>query len=601
MKSSLQNDVDNSDSKDMRSILLTEENYRTIFDSSALAITVTDANESIVVWNKCAETLLGLGPDELFLKPVAELYPAEEWTKIRAAHIRQKGINCQIETKIVAKDGKIIEVDLSIGVLSRPDGSVLGSVGIIQDISERKKAERDRQESMELSRGMIETAASAIFLLEDGRFTFQNQVMEEITGYSSDELMTMNRFDLINPEFKEQAQNNILNVTDKRPNAPTEFTIIRKDMETAWVSERLMLIAHKGKNQILGNWMDITEWKIAEELSWHHARQNELLLKVGSKVGQSLNPRNIVDNFLDNFYEMLPDRPAAVFLIQEDNISLDLISQRGFSDVFAKRIAKLKVGKGFIGRVAVSGLSLVLSPNYFDPRFDPMILQRHDLWSLCSIPVYARDKIQGVICVGSHEQSRSLEEDTQLFELLAGQLGIALDNALLFEKTVGMAFTDAMTGVYNLRYLKEEMARELSRANRNNSSFSIINMDIDNLKTINDRYGHNNGDTILKEFGSILQNSCRKTDIPSRIGGDEFVLLASESDSSQALVLAQKILTEANSRKIDIKGDMISISVSIGIASYPTHGVTIEKIMSKADKAMYEVKKHGKNQIRVWA
>jgi diguanylate cyclase (GGDEF)-like protein/PAS domain S-box-containing protein len=538
-----------------------------------------------------------LGQGELFLKPVKELYPPDEWNKIRAAAIRQKGVHRQMETKIVTKNGEIIEVDLSISVLSRSDGSVQGSIGIIQDISERKKAERDLQESIELSRGMIETAASAIFLLKDGRFTFLNQVMEEICGYSSDELIGMNRLDLINPEFREQAQNNILNVSNRRSNAPTEFRIIRKDMETTWVSERLMLITHKGKEQILGNWMDITEWKIAEEVTRYHARQTELLLKVGSKVGQSLNLRDIVENFLDNFTEMLQDRPAAVFLIQDQSDSLNLIAQRGFSEDFANRMAKLKLGKGFIGRVAVSGLSLVLSPTYYDPRFDPMILKRDNLWSLCSVPVFARDRIQGVICVGSREQTRSLEEETQLFELLANQIGIALDNALLYEKTVDMAFTDGMTGVYNRRYLMEELKRELSRANRNMTCFSIINMDIDNLKAVNDRHGHNNGDRLLKEFGTIVQNNSRKTDIAARIGGDEFILLTSESDSAQATTVAQRILCEANSCKIDVKGELFNISVSIGIADYPTHGSTIEEILNKADKAMYEAKKNGKNQI----
>jgi diguanylate cyclase (GGDEF)-like protein/PAS domain S-box-containing protein len=579
--------------------LLTENNFRIIFDNSALAITVTDANENIVVWNKCTETLLELGQDELFLKPIKEIYPPEEWTKIRAANVRKKGTPRQMETKIVTKSGEIIEIDLSISLLSRPDGSVQGSIGIIRDISERKKAERDLQESMELSRGMIETAASGIFLLKDGCFTFQNQVMEEISGYLSDELIGMNRLDLINPEYKEQAQNNILNVSNRRSNAPTEFRIIRKDMETTWVSERLMLVNHKGKEQILGNWMDITEWKIAEELTRYHARQTELLLKVGSKVGQSLNLRDIVENFLDNFSEMLQDRPAAVFLIKDNSDNLNLIAQRGFSEDFAKRMANLKLGKGFIGRVAVSGLSLVLSPTYYDPRFDPLILKRDNLWSLCSVPVFARDRIQGVICVGSREQNRSVEEETQLFELLANQIGIAIDNALLYEKTVDMAFTDAMTGVYNRRYLMEELKRELSRANRNKTCFSIINMDIDNLKSVNDRFGHNNGDILLKEFGSIIQNTSRKTDIAARIGGDEFILLTSESDSTQSEVLARRILSDSNSRKMEIKGDTISISVSIGIADYPGCGGTIEEILNKSDKAMYEAKKNGKNQIRI--
>lgn len=599
MESSLQSAIENSDSTTIRSILLTEENYRIIFDNSALAITVSDANENIVVWNKCAETILGMGQSELFLKPIKELYPPEEWTKLRAASIRKKGLPRQMETKILNKKGEVIEVDLSISVLNRPDGSVQGSIGIIRDISERKKAERDLQESMELSRGMIETAASGIFLLEEGRFTFLNQLMEEISGYSPEELMSMSRLDLINPEFKETAKENVLKVTNLRPKEPTEFRIIRKDMETNWVSERLMLITHKGKEKILGNWMDITEFKIAEEVTRYHARQSELLLKVGSKVGQSLNMRDIVENFLDNFCEMLQDRPAAVFLIQDNSDTLDLVAQRGFSEDFVKRMAKLKVGKGFIGRVAVSGLSLVLSPTYYDPRFDPMILKRDNLWSLCSVPVFARDRIQGVICVGSREHTRSLEEETQLFELLANQIGIALENASLYEKTVGMAFTDAMTGVYNRRYLMEELNREISRAIRNKAPFSIINMDVDNLKTINDRHGHNNGDRILREFGAIVQNSSRKTDIAARVGGDEFVLLATETTSAQAEIIAQRILNECNSRKIDIKGEQISISVSIGIADFPTHGETIEEIFTRSDRAMYEAKKNGKNQIRI--
>jgi diguanylate cyclase (GGDEF)-like protein/PAS domain S-box-containing protein len=599
MESSLENALEKSDSKTIRSILLTEKNFRIIFDNSGLAITVTDANENIVVWNKCAETLLGLSQDELFLKPIKEIYPPEEWNKIRSANVRKKGTPRQMETKVATKNGEILEVDLSISLLSRPDGSVQGSIGIIRDISERKKAERDLQESMELSRGMIETAASGIFLLKDGCFTFQNQVMEEISGYSSHELIGMNRSELINPEYREQAQNNILNVSNQRSNTPTEFRIIRKDMETTWVSERLMLVNHKGKEQILGNWMDITEWKIAEELTRYHARQTELLLKVGSKVGQSLNLRDIVENFLDNFSEMLQDRPAAVFLIQDNSDNLNLIAQRGFSEDFAKRMASLKLGKGFIGRVAVSGLSLVLSPTYYDPRFDPLILKRDNLWSLCSVPVFARDRIQGVICVGSREQTRSVEEETQLFELLANQIGIAIDNALLYEKTVDMAFTDAMTGVYNRRYLMEELKRELSRANRNKTCFSIINMDIDNLKAVNDRLGHNNGDLLLKEFGSIIQNTSRKTDIAARIGGDEFVVLTSESNSAQSEILARRILSESNSLKIEIKGDIISLSVSIGIADYPACGGTIEEILNKSDKAMYEAKRNGKNQIRI--
>jgi diguanylate cyclase (GGDEF)-like protein len=160
-----------------------------------------------------------------------------------------------------------------------------------------------------------------------------------------------------------------------------------------------------------------------------------------------------------------------------------------------------------------------------------------------------------------------------------------------------MAFTDGLTELYNRRYLLEELNRELSRADRNHTCFSVISMDIDNLKTINDRFGHNHGDRLLKEFGEIIKKISRKTDIGARMGGDEFVLLVSECDQKQANIIAQRIWSDANSRQIETKGDEIHISVSIGIACYPIHGSTIEDILNKADKAMYEAKKAGKNQI----
>jgi diguanylate cyclase (GGDEF)-like protein/PAS domain S-box-containing protein len=586
-----------SDSTPLSSMLLTENNYKEIFDNSAIAITVTDAAENIVGWNKIAETLLGMGRDDLFLKPVRELYPPEEWQKIRSNNIRQKGMYHHIETRIINKKKEIVDVALSISVLKGPDGTVQGSIGILRDISESKKAEYALQESMELSRGMIETASTAIFLLKDGCFTFANHVMEDITGYSSAELMEIKRLDLINPGHREQAESNISQVSATNSRAPMEFRIFRKDLETAWVSERLTRIAYKGQEQILGNWMDITEFKVAEEISRYHSRQTELLLKIGSTVGQSLNLKDVIENFLDSLSQMIQERPVAFFFLPADSDSLDLISHRGFSEEFVKRMSRIKLGKGFIGRVAITGLSLVLNPTYYDPRFDPAILERDNLWSLCSVPIFARDKIKGVICVGSRSQQQAPDEETQLFELIASQIGIAIDNALLYEKTVEMAFTDGLTGLYNRRYLLEEMERELSRANRDQTPFSVVSMDIDNLKMVNDRWGHNYGDSLIKAFGEIIQRVSRKTDIAARTGGDEFAILTAGCDQAQAAVLAQRIWTEANASKLEIKGEVLHLSVSIGIAGFPAHGTTIEEVLGKADKAMYDAKNAGKNRI----
>jgi PAS domain S-box-containing protein len=120
-----------------------EKKYRTIFDNSAVAITMTDEHEKIISWNKYAETLLGMNKDDLYLKPVRDLYPASEWKKIRLQNIRQKGMHHHLETKIQKKNNEQIDVDISLSVLKNHEDRVVGSIGVMKDISDRKRTEKN--------------------------------------------------------------------------------------------------------------------------------------------------------------------------------------------------------------------------------------------------------------------------------------------------------------------------------------------------------------------------------------------------------------------------------------------------------------------------
>ena len=128
------------------------EIYKTIFENSAVAITVSDENEKIIFWNKYAEDLLGIEKSDLYLKPVKSLYPPDEWNKIRSENVRQKGMQHRLETKILRKDNNSLDVDISLSVLKNTDGKIIGSIGVIKDISERKKAEKELKEAHELLR-----------------------------------------------------------------------------------------------------------------------------------------------------------------------------------------------------------------------------------------------------------------------------------------------------------------------------------------------------------------------------------------------------------------------------------------------------------------
>ena len=127
---------------DVSNMLDSEEKYRIIFENSAVAIMLTDENERVVSWNSYTERLLGFGHDDLFMKPVESLYPSEEWQKIRSMNIRDKGMQHHLETKIFRKGSEPLDVDISLSVLKNNLGNITGSIGVIKDISDRKKAEQ---------------------------------------------------------------------------------------------------------------------------------------------------------------------------------------------------------------------------------------------------------------------------------------------------------------------------------------------------------------------------------------------------------------------------------------------------------------------------
>jgi len=142
-----------------RACQIAEERYRTIFENSAVAITMADENERIISWNKFTETMLGMTKDDLFLKAIKTLYPDGEWDKIRTHEVRQKGMQHHLETQMVKKDGEIIDVDVSLSVLKDPEGRVTGSIGVIRDITERKEADKKMKEAMELKSQFISTVS----------------------------------------------------------------------------------------------------------------------------------------------------------------------------------------------------------------------------------------------------------------------------------------------------------------------------------------------------------------------------------------------------------------------------------------------------------
>jgi len=180
--------------------------------------------------------------------------------------------------------------------------------------------------------------------------------------------------------------------------------------------------------------------------------------------------------------------------------------------------------------------------------------------------------------------------------------GSAAELARLWELPVHVHSADLplLTGLYNRRYLLEEFDREFTRANRNGSSLSLVMIDLDDLKTINNRFGHNEGDIALRELARILRLNTRTSDLAARWGGDEFVLLAPDTDIKRARIIGERIRSEVEHSRPTAVDQQMAIRVSVGIASYPAHASCVTELIKRADQAMYNAKGLGKNQVCVF-
>lgn len=213
--------------------------------------------------------------------------------------------------------------------------------------------------------------------------------------------------------------------------------------------------------------------------------------------------------------------------------------------------------------------------------------------SVIVIPLIAQKKEFGWFCVFSaREELANTEMD--FLGLFAKQIEMAITIADLFQAVREQAVTDGLTGLYNRRYFEEALEKEVQRARRQKQPFSIIGIDLDFLKKINDTYGHNYGDLAIKTIANVLKANARSVDVPARIGGEEFNVLLPGISSQGAMIAAERIRKTIENTEIDTIGH---ITGSLGVATYFEHSENIDELLELTDQAMYTSKRNGRNKV----
>lgn len=211
-------------------------------------------------------------------------------------------------------------------------------------------------------------------------------------------------------------------------------------------------------------------------------------------------------------------------------------------------------------------------------------------------PLMFEETILGAYLLGYKNEGPD-DYEKRVVEILGNQASISISNAFLFEKVKNMATTDGLTCLYNHRYFQEKFGEILLRAERYNEKFSLVLIDIDFFKKVNDTYGHQVGDIVLKKVASILKSTARKVDIVARYGGEEFAIICVNDDKKNASKFAERLRREIENTTIIFDSGKLHVTASIGVASYPEDGKDKESLVERADKALYQAKHEGRNRV----
>jgi len=233
---------------------------------------------------------------------------------------------------------------------------------------------------------------------------------------------------------------------------------------------------------------------------------------------------------------------------------------------------------------------------YFRGRKNPLF--KHTFF--VSIPLMIENEIIGVLNLNDNEKGFFNVGDLDFSLNVSEFVALSISNALLFEKVEKLSVTDGLTGLDNHQQMQSILKNEVFRCQRYSSALSIIMMDIDHFKNVNDTYGHQKGDDILLDFASTMKKFCRSNDVAARYGGEEFVLVLPETKVKGAVYIAERIREEMASQTFQHKGKDFNVTVSCGIAEFDSNLIKNPADLIKvADEALYKAKNEGRNRTIV--
>src|SRR6476660_2711747 len=312
---------------------------------------------------------------------------------------------------------------------------------------------------------------------------------------------------------------------------------------------------------------------------------------------------------LDSILQTIMEKMAEYF--RPDNWSLLMVDEERDELYFAIAVGKasealknvrLKVGEGIAGWVAKHGERVVVPDVYTDPRFAKRIdeMTQWETRSIICVPLRSKLRVLGVIQLVNVRMEHFTDQESFFLQSICDYAAIAIENARWVEKIQELTITDDCTGLFNARHLYKTLETEVYRSARFGYEFSVLFIDLDHFKSVNDTHGHLIGSKLLAEIGYLIKAQLRLIDFAFRYGGDEFVVLLPQTGKDQALVVAKRLRDGLRASCFcKEEGLNLNVRASIGVATYPHDARSAHDVIRQADGMMYMVKNSTRDNIGI--
>jgi len=531
----------------------TIKQFNLLFEPWEDAVILITPDDTILGWNRGAQNLYGYSAESVMGKKYSLLVSSSiKDNTLNVLHkINQAAPYVCYETEHAKKDGDRIHVCLNISPIRNDLGEILAFSIVVRNMAERNQ-EKD------LFTALTESSPIGIYIVQGGKFEYINRQFEEIIGYGINELLSTNSLHYIYEADRELTRANAVNALKSGRCQPYEYRIVAKSGQIKWILETVISIKYRGKLATLGNFMDITESKRMQEETQHaNERMTAMLMKLQEQSRQHVVLTEMRDMLqactkleetapiiMGAMKKLFPQSQGALFLMSNSRSDLEsIVKWGGFpldpdDNVFAPDACwGLRRGRTHVVEDLTVG---PICPHLKHVPKSPYVC----------LPLIAKGDLLGLLHLNINVDNTGLQQQKAVADLkeiattLSEYLSLSIANVRLSESLSKQSIQDSLSGLYNRRFMEESIQREILRAARKQNPIGIIMADLDHFKQFNDIHGHGAGDKIISQVGKILREKFRGSDIACRYGGEEFLVILSESNLEDTCKRAESVREE---------------------------------------------------------